>query len=173
MNEFEKMLLEDPGNSLGRTIEVVDIVLSDPKRFDELYQCYFSDNEWVRLRVSNGVKRVGLERLDLIVPYIDKFLGEISDIDQASTQWTLSKLYLMLEDEMTPAQKSKAIELMKKRLSHNDWIVLNNTMETLAMWAKKDEDLKRWLLPQLKRLTKDGRNSVSKRAQKYHSMLES
>ena len=107
MNKFEKMLLETPGNSLGRTIEVGDIVLKNPERFNDLYKCYFSDNEWVRLRVSNAVKRVGLERLELLVPYIDKFLGEISEIDQPSTQWTLSKLYLMLTDEMTPKQKEK------------------------------------------------------------------
>lgn len=171
MNDFEKMLLENPGNSLGRTIEVVDSVLKDPGRFDELYQCYFSDNEWVRLRVSNGVKRVGLERLDVLVPYIDKFLGEISDIDQPSTQWTLSKLYLMLEDEMSAKQKQQATELMKKRLKHDDWIVLNNTMETLFAWAKKDKDLKKWLLPQLNTLSKDSRKSVARRAQKYSEAL--
>jgi hypothetical protein len=173
MEEFETILLENPGNSLRKTIEVVDTVLQYPERFDDLYQCYFSDNEWVRLRVSNAIKRVGLQRLDLLVPYIDHFLGEINDIDQPSTQWTLSKLYLMLENKMTPEQKRKAIELMKQRLRHDDWIVLNNTMETLHEWAKNDTELKKWLLPQLERLSKDDRKSVARRAQKYQTSLES
>lgn len=173
MEEFEAMLLENPGNSLGRTIEVVDMVLADTNRFDDLFQCYFSDNEWVRLRVSNAIKRVGLERLDLLVPYIDRFLTEINDINQPSTQWTLSKLYLMLEDEMSSQQKEQAIDQLKNRLTYNDWIVLNNTMETLYEWSKLDVNIKDWFIPKLKRLTNDSRNSVAKRAKKYLSYLES
>ncbi len=39
---------------------------------------------------------------------------------------------------------------MKNNLeNHPDWIVLNNSMETLALWAHDDPELKKWLLPQL------------------------
>ncbi len=57
---------------------------------------------------------------------------------------------------------------MKRNLAHhNDWIVLNTTMEILAKWADKDAELKEWLKPHLERHTKDKRKSVANRARKF------
>jgi len=172
MGDFEVRLTGGHPNSLGNTVEVVEEVLANHVLFDELFQCYFSDDEVVRLRVSNAMKRICKAEKALVLPYIDRFLNEISQIDQASTQWTLSQLFLQWEKEMTSMQKLKALEIMKRNLAHNDdWIVLCQTMETLGKWAKKDESLKIWLLPHLERLQKDKRNSVSKKAQKIRALV--
>ena len=172
MNSFEERLTGGHPNSLGNTIAVVEEVLAHPERFDRLFQCYFSDDEVVRLRVSNAMKRVCAENKPVLVPYIDTFLNEIALIDQASTQWTLSQLFLSLEKEMDEAQKEKALGIMKKNLAHHsDWIVLNQTMKTLGLWSKKDEKLKAWLLPHLHRLETDSRNSVAKGASKWLKVL--
>ena len=63
MESFEQMLTGGHPNSLGRTIEVVEIVLADRERLEELYRCYFSNDEVVRLRTSNGMKRVAKAEL--------------------------------------------------------------------------------------------------------------
>ncbi len=154
-------------NSLGNTVEVVATVLKRPERFEELFNCYFSEDEVVRLRVSNAMKRIGKEQKALLVPYIDRFLDVISTIEQASTQWTLAQLFLLLEHDLSALQLRKAKELLIKNLGrYDDWIVLNTTMETLGRWAKKDAKLKQWLIPQLERLSKDQRKSVHGRAKK-------
>ncbi|GAB4243341.1 MAG: hypothetical protein Tsb0034_21160 [Ekhidna sp.] len=57
MKNFEARLSGGHPNSLGNTIEVVDAVLADPSNFEELFDCYQSDDEVVRLRVSNAMKR--------------------------------------------------------------------------------------------------------------------
>lgn len=164
---FEQMLTGGHPNSLGRTIEVVELVLADREKLEELYRCYFSEDEVVRLRTSNGLKRVAKAELDWLVPYIDRLLGEISQIDQASTQWTLADLFGMLAGKMSEAQRERAEAHLKHNLAtHNDWIVLNNTMKTLGEWAKKDEGLRHWLVPHLERLSGDKRKSVAKRAGK-------
>ena len=171
---FEEMLTGGHHNSLGRTIEVVDLVLADREKLEDLYQCYFSEDEVVRLRVSNGVRRVCVEHPEWVVPYLDRLLTVISQIDQASTQWTLAKLFQMLESTMTESQKKQATEHMKHNVAtHNDWIVLNNTMETLTDWSLMgDAELREWLLPHLERLKGDTRKSVSARAKKYLAKLE-
>ena len=134
---FEEMLKGGHPNSLGRTIEVVDIVLANPTRLDELYNCYFSADEVVRLRTSNALKRISREHPSWLIPYIDKFINEISKIDQASTQWTLANLFQTLFVHMNPEQKVQAQAILKRNLeSHTDWIVLNNTMQTLGDWSK-------------------------------------
>lgn len=162
---FEQMLTGGHPNSLGRTIEVVDLVLANPDRFDELFDCYESDDAVVRLRTSNAMKRIEAERHDLLVPYIDRFISEIGQLNQASAQWTLAQLFDRLSENMTKRQRAAALEIMKRNLaSHNDWIVLNTTIETLAAWAVHDQGLKAWLTPHLERLSSDSRKSVASRA---------
>ncbi len=164
---FENQLTGGHPNSLGNTVEVVEDVLVDSSKFDELFNCYFSKNEVVRLRVSNAMKRICKEQPELLVPYLGRFVNEISQINQASTQWTLAQLFLLLEHDLSDTQTLKAKEIVKHNLAHHDdWIVLNTSMETLFQWAKNDKDLKKWLLPHLERLSKDKRKSVSKRATK-------
>ncbi len=165
--EFEMMLTGGHPNSLGRTIEVVEVVLASPDRFEELFSSYGSADEVVRLRVSNAMRRVQSEKPDLIIPYIDRLINEIGVLDQPSAQWTLPKLFEGAEKEMSKVQKSKALALVKRNLAeHNDWIVLNNSIEYLARLAETDAKLHEWVVPHLKRLASDPRKSVSKRATK-------
>lgn len=159
-------------NSLGNTVEVVEQVLADVSLFDALYQCYFSADETVRLRTSNAMKRICKEQPGWLVPYIDKFLSEISKIDQASAQWTLASLFLALQDEMSDAQKLKATKVMQHNLDHSsDWIVQNTTIETLGAWAKQNNGLKSWLLPRLKAFATSTRKSVAAKAAKVLAAL--
>lgn len=167
MESFEVMLSGGHSNSLGRTVEVVDLILSDNTRLEELYQCYFSENELVRLRTSNAFKRIWRDQPEWLALYIDRFISEISQIEQASTQWTIAQLFLELQTYLSDEQKSKAIPILKANLkTSEDWIVLNNTMQTLGEWAEDDKILKVWLLPELEKLADDKRKSVAKRANK-------
>ena len=169
---FEIMLTGGHPNSLGRTIEVVETVLATPDRFEELFACYRSSDEVVRLRVSNALKRVEKERHDLLVPYIDALITEIGALDQASAQWTLADLFLALGPDMTAAQKAAALDIMKRNLAeHDDWIVLNRTMNTLLKWRDAEDGLADWLVPHLTRLSQDTRKSVANRASKGLSAL--
>jgi len=172
MRNFEERLKGGHPNSLGNTVEIVDEILAENDLFDELFQCYFSNDEVVRLRTSNAMKRVCKEKKTILIPYIDRFLNEIAQINQASTQWTLSQLFDMLSKELNTDQKAHAQKIMMHNLEHhNDWIVLNQTMATLAKWAKKSDELKNWLLPHLERLSSDSRKSVAGRATKLIDQL--
>jgi hypothetical protein len=164
---IEQLLTGGHHNSLGNTLQVVDIVLSDKDRLEELYQCYFSEDEVVRLRTSGSLKRVCKAHPEWLVPYIDRLLDEIALIDQASTKWTLAILFDELRKLMNDKQIKKSRAVMKKNLSEsNDWIVLNTTMQVLSDWAKDDPALLDWLKPHLKRLSGDKRKSVANRAKK-------
>lgn len=169
---FEEMLTGGHPNSLGRTVEVVDLVLSNPAKLADLYNCYFSQDEVVRLRTSNAIKRISREKPEWLVPYIDKLIAEISMLDQASAQWTLADLFQTLSSFMSELQKGEAQKILKHNLeASTDWIVLNNTMETLSEWSMTDATLKQWLLPHLERLSTDSRKSVAGRAKKLRTKL--
>ena len=164
---FESMLSGGHPNSLGRTLEVVEIILSEPDKLDELYSCYSSSDEVVRLRTSSVFKRISEKHSDWLAPFIDRFIDEVSNINQASAQWTLAILFNNLSELLSTRQLAKATDVLKRNLcSNDDWIVLNFTMKTLGTWSASNQALKRWLLPELNKLSKDRRKSVARNAKK-------
>ncbi len=172
MSNFENLLTGGHPNSLGNTEEVVTLVLADQSKLDELYHCYFSNDEIVRLRTSSAMKRVCKAQPKWLVPFLDGLLEDISSIDQASAQWTLAILFDLLKIEMTPDQHEAATDIMKHNLAHHqDWIVLNTTMDTLGRWAQQDEMLKDWILPHINRLKTDPRRSVAGKAKKTWALI--
>ena len=169
---FEQMLTGGHPNSLGRTVEVVELIMQDKSLLEELFQCYKSEDEVVRLRTSNAFKRVAKAHREWVVPFLDRFLHEISELDQASAQWTLAQLFLMMTKDMSETQMTRAKDVLQRNLTnHTDWIVLAQTMETLGKWSKKDPTLKEWLLPHLERLSQDSRKSVANKASKVSASL--
>lgn len=173
---FETMLTGGHPNSLGRTIEVAALVLADPAReaarMEALFACYRSADPVVRLRTSNAMKRVARERPDLVVPFVDRLIGEIGALDQPSAQWTLADLFAILAPRMTGAQRQGARAILMRNLAdHGDWIVLARTMETLGAWARDDPVLRDWLGPHLDRLARDPRKAVAGKARKLHAAL--
>ena len=172
MEDLESVLSGGHPNSLGRTLEVVEVVLADRSRLRELYQCYFSSDEVVRLRVSNAMKRVTIEHPDWTMDFVEGLQSDVAAIDQASTQWTLALLFDLMADRLSSEQRLRAIGVMKSNLSHHtDWIVLNNTMKVLGRWAKDDPALAAWLRPHAVRLADDDRRSVAGNARKLLDQL--
>lgn len=173
MPDFEAMLTGGHPNSLGRTEEVVDLVLADRSLFDVLFECYFSSDEVVRLRVSSAMKRVTIAQPDWTMDFIDRLQSEIADIDQASTQWTLALVFDLLVDRLSRTQHQRAIEIMRDNLAHHaDWIVLNNSMKVLGKWARTDPELAASLRPHAERLVNDDRKSVVANATKLLAQLK-
>ncbi|MFK8013946.1 MAG: hypothetical protein AB8G17_00720 [Gammaproteobacteria bacterium] len=172
MSETFIQMLNEPRNSLGRTEEVVAIVLKDHGRIDELYACYFQPDEWVRLRTSSSFKRIWRADVELFKPFIDRFVKNVSQIDQPSVQWTFSQMCLDLGDHLTSRQVASATKTMRTYLSDStDWIVQNTTIEALATWAVDDPRLKKWLLPVLRQFAKSDKKSVARRAAKWIDKL--
>lgn len=64
---FEELLTGGHPNSLGNTIEVVEIVMREPARLEELYECYSSPDAAARLRTSNALKRIARKNPEWLV----------------------------------------------------------------------------------------------------------
>lgn len=134
--DFANMLAEGgKKNTLGRAEEAVQIVLADQSRLDELYNCLFEDDAWLRMRAIDALEKVCRVHPEWLEPYVERLLDEVAAIDQASIHWHLAEIFRKVE--LTPDQCERAIVLMKQNISSNsaDWIVASNTMETLALFA--------------------------------------
>ncbi|SMF40979.1 hypothetical protein [Pseudobacteriovorax antillogorgiicola] len=167
-----EMLAGGHPNSLGRTEEVVKLILKNPERIDELYQGYNSDDEVVRLRISSSFKRLFLAHPDWFKKWYPKFSKRVMRLQQPSALWTYSLLCFKLEEQLSAKNKEDAVANLKEILKAcDDWIVINNTIETLGHWAADDAALRRWLKPMLESYTEDSRKSVAKRAFKIQKSL--
>ena len=177
MRGYAQQLAGGKPNSLGDTEAVVADVLARPAAFDELFGCYFDDDELVRMRVSNAMKRIAAARPELLLPYLDRFLSEVAYLPQPSAQWTLAQLLLVYSKagRLSPKQYTTAVPLLRRPFDrtpepapwHDDWIVLNMTMNTLHHWAKSDTELRAWFTPHLERLADDRRKSIAGKARKF------
>jgi HEAT repeat protein len=164
---FAEMLTGGHPNSLGRTGEVVDIVLADHGRLDELFVTMADPDEVVRMRVADALEKICGERPDLFVPHVDHIIDDLGDLDQPSVQWHVAQMLEHLSGDLSKDQARRARRLLRRNLTRStDWIVLNVTMDVLATWSAHDPSLARWLKPELGRLGQDERKSVARRASK-------
>lgn len=172
MSEPFVEMLRGSTNSLGRTDEVTEIVLSDHSRADEVYQLFFQEDEWVRLRAASTSKRLWRADEALFAPFIAGWVDHVSEIDQPSSQWTFAQMCEECDHLLTSEQRDRAIEQLTNYLTtSNDWIVLNSSMKALAQWAQTRIGLAATLRPHLKHLSNDPRKSVSTQAQKILTTL--
>jgi hypothetical protein len=172
-DKFKTMLSGGHPNSLGRTLEVVDIVLNNKNNLIYLFECYLSNDATVRLRVSNAFKRIFRQNPNWFAGYVDKFQILIPTLNQPSAEWTLAQLHLEFCYLLTEKQKSKAINISKEQLKNSkDWIVIIQTMNFLEKMAREDEFLREWLVIKLELISKDKRTAVRKKANKIINSLK-
>ena len=163
--KFASMLAEDgKKNSLGRAEEVVQLVLADQDRLSELYECLFDQDAWVRMRAVDALEKVCRVHPQWLEPYVDRLLGDVSAIDQASIQWHLAQMFGQIE--LSDEQRVQAIAIMKRSLAsaNADWIVASNTMETLAKYVEDGFLPVSELIPLLQIQQSHHSNAVIKRA---------
>jgi hypothetical protein len=144
---------------------VVDLVLAEPARLAELFAAINDSDEVVRLRVGDALEKVCRGQPEWFLPYVDRLLDDIGQIEQPSVQWHVAQMLHQLRGGLSEDQARRSTELLQRNLAtSSDWIVLNVTMDILAGWAQHDADLATWLVPELARLQNDPRRSVAKRA---------
>ena len=173
MSEHFATMLQEGGhaNSLGRVNEVIEIVLSDASRLDELYACLFDDDAWVRMRAADALEKICRQQPDWLLPYIDKFQEELSTSTQPSIQWHLAQIYEQVS--LTDGQQQSAQKWLVGLLSAKDvdWIVAANAMDTLVKFTKNGSFAAKNLVKLLKIQQHHKSNAVIKRATKYLTEL--
>lgn len=158
-------------NSLGRTGEVVELVLDDRQRLDQLYDCLFAEDVWLRMRAADALEKVCRRHPDWLRPYVDRLLKDFATSAQPSIQWHMAQI--LGEVELTDAQKRSAISWFEQLLSTEgvDWIVAANAMDTLVQFCRNGLPPVADVVPLLR--IQQGHNSraVVKRADRYLAEL--
>ncbi|MBP9115700.1 MAG: hypothetical protein KBF89_05080 [Acidimicrobiia bacterium] len=173
MNENFKEILIVGGksNSLGRVNDVIEIVLANKARLDELYNCLFEKDPWLRMRAADALEKICRINPDWFQPYIKRFLGELTVCTQASIQWHMAQIFRQVK--LTKKQKLEAITWLKALISTKDvdWIVSANTMITLFQFTQDGSFSNDEMRVLLKIQQSHKSNAVIKRANKFLTAL--
>jgi hypothetical protein len=147
---FSDMLKGGHPNSLGRASEVVDIVMSDRGRLDELFVSCTDPDAVVRMRAGDALEKVCRTHPGWFAPYVEQLLGELAASSQQSVRWHVAQMLQHLRGLLSDEQVKRATEVLERYLtSSTDWIVLNVTMDVLTEWSASDPELARWLTQEL------------------------
>jgi hypothetical protein len=151
---------------------VIEAVLHDPTRVDELFERVKDDDAYVRMRASDALEKVCRANASIVQPLQTRVLNEMSAIDQPSVQWHYAQIVDQLQ--LTPQETAKVMGKLQANLEkYDDWITHTITMEVLGHFALQDEALRAYVVPKLEELTKERSVSLSTRACKILKQLES
>ena len=104
VERFAEALQGGHHNSLGRTEEVVAIVVADPTRLEELFAVLAVPDELVRMRAGDALEKVCRRRPAWFVPHIDRIIGDIGAIEQPSVQWHVAQMLHHLRGDLSAGQ---------------------------------------------------------------------
>lgn len=132
----QKLAVGGKTNSLGLADEVVQEVLKDKARINELYNCLFESDDWLRMRAADSLEKVCRVHPEWFEPYVDRILKEMGKSTQPSLQWHAAQM--LGEVTLTSRQQQEAVWWLKERLveENTDWIVAANVMSTLMQFTK-------------------------------------
>jgi hypothetical protein len=163
MELFEEILMAGGhSNSLGRASEVLDAVRSDRSRLDELFDCIFADDAWVRMRAIDSFEKIIKDNPEWIGPYLNRILGELTLSSQPSIQWHLAQIFA--EVSLTDKQRLEVVAWLRHMIATTDvdWIVSVNVMKALLYFYRN----KFVVASDIKRLFKAQEGHASKSVRK-------
>lgn len=162
---FSKILaIGGKTNSLGRAGDVVEMVLADGGRLEELYACLYEDDPWLRMRAADTLEKVCRQRPEWLTPYVNRLMDDFGADTQPSVQWHMAQLFA--EVELSTAQRRRAIGIMTSYIRDTDvdWIVAANTMKTLALYLRQSHISAEELAPLVRMQLTHHSKSVVKKA---------
>ena len=173
MELFEEILkVGGHSNSLGRASEVLEVVRNDQSRLDELFDCIFADDAWVRMRAIDSFEKIIKDNPLWVSPYLDRILSELTHSAQPSIQWHLAQIFA--EVALTDKQRSEAITWLNHMITTTDvdWIVSVNVMKALLYFDRDKFVLARDIQPLFKIQEGHASKSVRKKATEFLLSLE-
>ena len=164
MNPILKKLSGGDRRSIGRSNEIAAEVLAHPAQFRYVFAGLTSDDPVIRMRASDAVEKVSVQRPDLLQPFKMKILAIAGSTDQKEIRWHSAMMIPRLE--LTKHQRAAAADILFDYLRDRSSIVKTFAMQGLAALASNDPSLLSKILPLLEELTEIGTPAMRARGRK-------
>lgn len=159
MRQILDLLVGGDRRSIGKSDEVVQIVLRQPANFDALFQGFYSPHPVVRMRTADAVEKITAEKPELLLPYHTPMLEMLEHCEQMEVQWHLAQIIPRLS--LSPTEVFECYHKVEKYLASPSAIVNTFALQCLVDLAFQQNTL----LTETKRHLKAGGTSRSKAVQ--------
>jgi hypothetical protein len=139
-NKIAVMLEGSGRRSNGRSDEVAQLVLKEPRRFRELIECLWNENPVLRMRAADAAEKVSAKKPRLLNHYKSEFLGLLAEAEQIELRWHLAAMVPRLR--LTPPERQRAAAALLRYLEDRSSIVKTFALQGLADLARSDAGLR-------------------------------
>ena len=168
----EKLISKLKGNdrrSIGRAIEVVALVLREPRRFPELMGFLWSDDPVVRMRAADAAEKISVQKPRLFAPFKAELLGLLLEAEQQELRWHLALMIPRLA--LTKKERQRAAEGLRRYLEDRSSIVKTFALQGLTELAEADRSLLTEVREMLAEAERAGTPAMRARARKLLKLL--
>jgi len=139
---------------VGRTCEVVALILAQPKRASQLIECLWDEDPGVANRAADALERASCQRPALAAPWTDSLLGLLAEAGQNKLRWNLALIVPRLK--LTVPECRRAAAALRTYLDDRSSIVKTCAMQGLAELTRQDPSLLPEVLDMLRILARSG-----------------
>jgi hypothetical protein len=168
MHPILKMLEGCDRRSIGRSNEVVALVLKKPMLFDILISGMALDDPLVRMRCADAAEKITVLHPEYLRPHKRTLIEDYSRIEQKEVRWHVAAMLARLP--LTAKEQKRVIEILLSYTNDCSSIVKTMAMQGLADLARRDKRLRPPVLRHIKELCVIGTPAM--RARGKHLLSE-
>jgi hypothetical protein len=157
--------------SIGRSNEVAQLVLRQPRLFAALIQGLWFPDPLVRMRAADAAEKVSVHKPDWLAPFKAELLGLMAETSEQELRWHLALMAPRLP--LTALERRRVVALLNSYLDDRSSIVKTFAMQALADLASADASLRPSVTELLRQLTRSGTPAMKARGRKLLARLES
>lgn len=170
MNKIMQKLRGDDLRSIGKADEVVQDILNDPSLFKELFEGILNKDPVIRMRSADAIEKVSVKHPEYLQPFKSKLINHLSKIEQQEVRWHVAQMFSYIET--SKIERNKIIKILLSYIETDESkIVKTFSMQTLADFAEKDEQIKPRMINLIKGMIKNGSPAIISRGKKLLKQL--
>jgi len=150
--------------SIGQANEVAQDIGDNPALFKSVFSGLFDNDPTVRMRSADVIEKATKNEFLLLSGYTSKVISILATAEQQEVCWHMAQIAPRLE--CTESEENEIIEILKRYLSHKSKIVRVSAMESLVIFAEKNNAIMKEVVAIIKVQMKTGSPAVQSRGRK-------
>lgn len=128
--------------SIGRSREVVQDIFDNPALFETVFEGLLDDDSRIRMRSADVLEKVSSKHPEYLQPFKTRLINDVSKIEQQEVRWHVAQMFSYLD--VDEKERDKIIKILFSYIDGpgKSKIVKTFSIQTLADFAEKDEDLR-------------------------------
>ncbi|HYA64051.1 MAG TPA: hypothetical protein VED66_12690 [Candidatus Sulfotelmatobacter sp.] len=164
------MLAGGDRRSIGRSNEIVSMVLRRPQQLPELIGCLWSADAIVRMRAADAIEKISLQKADLLERYKADLLELMEGAQQQELRWHMALVIPRLP--LTESEQKRAVASLRAYLNDRSSIVKTCALQGLADLSRVIPALRPPIKKLLEESSRTGTAAMRARARKLLSKEE-